>query len=79
MAAAWYRLGMLRECQRWAAAGGATRLLLEVAETNRAAREAYLGCGFAEVGRRARYYPPWDAPRGRAATDALVLCATLAP
>jgi len=35
---------------------GATRLLLEVAETNGAARALYEGLGYETVGRRAAYY-----------------------
>jgi ribosomal-protein-alanine N-acetyltransferase len=77
--------GLLQECQRWAAAEGASRLLLEVAETNEAAREAYRARGFSEVGRRARYYAPLNetpyggATGGRRATDALILCALVGP
>ncbi|MDE2199943.1 MAG: GNAT family N-acetyltransferase [Rhodospirillales bacterium] len=40
-----------------AASRGARRLFLEVATTNAAARALYAGCGFAEIGRRPRYYP----------------------
>lgn len=40
-----------------AAAGGAVSLFLEVSAANLAARRLYAGCGFAPVGRRARYYP----------------------
>lgn len=40
-----------------ARAAGAQRLFLEVAEDNAAATALYRQAGFAEVGRRARYYP----------------------
>jgi [ribosomal protein S18]-alanine N-acetyltransferase len=39
-----------------ARAGGATRVHLEVAEDNAAARALYAACGFAETGRRPAYY-----------------------
>lgn len=77
--------GLLQECQRWAASEGASRLLLEVAETNEAARQAYRARGFSEVGRRARYYAPLNetpyggATGGLTETDALILCAPLGP
>jgi [ribosomal protein S18]-alanine N-acetyltransferase len=48
---------------------GVSRLFLEVNENNFAARSLYERSGFAEVGRRAGYYPQ---PDGRAAT-ALVM------
>jgi len=48
-----------------AAARGAAVLFLEVSAENSAARSLYAGLGFAEVGRRRRYYPD--------GTDALVL------
>ncbi|OYV41598.1 MAG: hypothetical protein B7Z80_01145 [Rhodospirillales bacterium 20-64-7] len=38
-----------------------TRLHLEVAETNTAARALYAGFGFARAGRRDRYYPDGTA------------------
>jgi ribosomal-protein-alanine N-acetyltransferase len=47
---------------------GATRLLLEVAETNSAARALYEGLGYETVGRRAAYYA-----RGGGDEDARVL------
>lgn len=50
---------------------GATAMFLEVAAGNAAARGLYLGLGFAEVGRRRRYYPD--------GSDALVLRRDLAP
>ncbi len=51
-----------------AAARGARRLYLEVAEDNVAARGLYLAFGFRETGRRPGYYR-----RGGGAVDALVL------
>lgn len=47
---------LLREVIRRAQAGHATRLLLEVAETNDAARALYAAHGFRAVGRRPDYY-----------------------
>ena len=52
-----------------AARQGATRLFLEVAEDNVAARALYDRSGFVEVGRRRGYY----ARPGGASVDALVL------
>jgi ribosomal-protein-alanine N-acetyltransferase len=40
---------------------GAVRVFLEVAENNRAARRLYENLGFAEVGRRRKYYGDVDA------------------
>jgi [ribosomal protein S18]-alanine N-acetyltransferase len=54
-----------------AAARGATAMFLEVAERNAAARALYAAAGFAEVGRRRRYYPDGG--------DALVLKRSLNP
>lgn len=51
-------------------ARGAEAMFLEVAEGNAAARALYRGFGFAEVGRRRRYYPD--------GSDALVLRRDLA-
>ena len=48
-----------------AAARGASAMFLEVAEHNAAARGLYAAAGFAEAGRRRRYYPD--------GSDALVL------
>ena len=48
---------------------GATRLWLEVRESNGQARDAYRRLGFAPVGRRKGYYP---APEGRR-EDAVVM------
>ena len=50
---------------------GARRMLLEVAESNLAARRLYAAAGFRPVGRRARYYASGE--------DALVLAAALSP
>lgn len=47
------------------AAAGVRRLLLEVAESNEAARALYAGVGFGQVGRRAGYYR--EGPRLTAA------------
>lgn len=52
---------------------GATRLFLEVAEDNVAARALYTRAGFGEAGRRAGYYGRRDGSR----VDALVLTKTL--
>lgn len=54
-----------------AAARGAEALFLEVSERNGAARALYAGAGFAEVGRRRRYYAD--------GADALVLRLQPAP
>jgi ribosomal-protein-alanine N-acetyltransferase len=56
---------LIRLCRR----GGATRLWLEVRESNAQARDAYRRLGFAPVGRRKGYYP---APEGRR-EDAVVM------
>lgn len=58
---------LLAAVQALAAEGGADRLLLEVREDNAAARGFYERHGFAELGKRARYY--------RDGTTALVLAA----
>jgi len=57
-----------------AAQGGASRLFLEVAEDNVAARALYDRAGFRQVGRRKAYYAAADGGR----TDALVLARDLA-
>jgi ribosomal-protein-alanine N-acetyltransferase len=54
-----------------AAATGAREMFLEVATNNCAARALYSAAGYAEVGRRRRYYPD--------GSDALVLRAPLSP
>ena len=56
-----------------AAALGAARLFLEVAEDNAAARALYAAAGFAETGRRRGYYPR----EGGGRTDALILSLNL--
>ena len=48
--------GLIDDVMRHAAAAGATRMFLEVAETNEAARALYRCAGFAAVGRRPHYY-----------------------
>ena len=56
-----------------AAARGARRLFLEVAEDNEAARALYGRAGFSEAGRRPRYYARADGSR----RDALLLALDL--
>ena len=58
-----------------AAARGAARVFLEVAEDNAAARALYAGAGFAEAGRRPGYYAGADGGR----RDALLLALNLTP
>ena len=53
---------------------GATRVFLEVAEDNVAARALYAGAGFVEAGRRPGYYAAADGGR----RDALLLALNLA-
>ncbi|MBM9459743.1 ribosomal protein S18-alanine N-acetyltransferase [Nocardioides sp. zg-536] len=60
---------LLAAVREHAADAGATRLLLEVREDNAAAIALYAAHGFAELGRRPRYY--------RDGTDAIVLSLTL--
>jgi ribosomal-protein-alanine N-acetyltransferase len=60
---------LLAELVRLCRLRRATRLWLEVRESNEVAREAYGRLGFAAVGRRKGYYP---APEGRR-EDALVM------
>ncbi|SHI79077.1 GNAT family N-acetyltransferase [Wenxinia saemankumensis] len=52
-----------------AAARGAARIFLEVAEDNGPARALYAGAGYARIGRRRAYYARPGAP----SVDALVL------
>lgn len=76
---AWRRHGLARELigavAGHAAAQGARRLFLEVAEDNAAARALYASAGFAPVGRRRGYY----VRRGQPAADALTLRRDLPP
>jgi len=65
---------LLGELARLCRARGASRLWLEVRESNGDAREVYLRLGFAQVGRRKAYYP---APDGRR-EDAIVMSLDLA-
>jgi ribosomal-protein-alanine N-acetyltransferase len=60
-----------------AAALGAARLFLEVAEDNAAARALYARAGFFEAGRRPGYYARAEGGRGDALILALNLPATL--
>jgi ribosomal-protein-alanine N-acetyltransferase len=62
---------LLRAASCRAAEAGAEEMFLEVAEHNYAARALYSACGYAEIGRRRRYYPD--------GSDALVLRAALSP
>lgn len=57
-----------------AAALGANRMFLEVADDNAPARALYGALGFEAAGRRPRYYPRPDGP----AVDALILVINLA-
>jgi ribosomal-protein-alanine acetyltransferase len=54
---------LVRRVIEMARAGAASRLMLEVRESNQAARELYRNAGFVETGRRLRYYaaPEEDA------------------
>lgn len=60
---------LMTRAMRTAGLRGASAMFLEVAEVNAPARALYAACGFAEVGRRARYYA--------GGVDALVLRATI--
>ena len=64
VAPAWQRRGlgvaMMRHLMGRLGEVGATRLLLEVRESNVAARGLYHRLGFVEVGRRRGYYPAAD-------------------
>lgn len=62
---------LMRAALREAAARGARAMFLEVSAGNAAARALYAALGFAEVGRRRRYYAD--------GTDAVVLRRALAP
>ncbi len=62
-------LGRLLDVTRWS---GAERVFLEVRPSNPVAQALYLSLGFAEIGRRPRYYP---AREGR--EDAIVMALDL--
>lgn len=64
---------LLASSDRVALLNGAARLLLEVAETNTAARALYAKSGYTEAGRRKDYYNP----RGKLRVTALVLVKSL--
>ena len=64
---------LLRAATARAAAIGATRMFLEVAEDNAPARALYGALGFEAAGRRPRYYLRTDGP----AVDALLLVLNL--
>ena len=68
---------LVREGAAEAAARGATRLFLEVADDNAAALALYAGAGFIEAGRRPGYYARPDGSRQDALILALNLPATL--
>ncbi|MFA4899368.1 MAG: ribosomal protein S18-alanine N-acetyltransferase [Brevundimonas sp.] len=60
---------LVEEAAVAAVQAGATRLFLEVADDNIAARGLYEGAGFDPIGRRKAYYASADGSR----TDALVM------
>lgn len=64
---------LVRAAADHAAASGATRMFLEVAEDNAPARALYDAQGFEAAGRRRGYYPRPDGP----AADALLLVLNL--
>ena len=64
---------LVREGVAGAAAQGATRLFLEVADDNAAALALYARAGFSEAGRRPGYYARPDGGR----QDALILALNL--
>jgi ribosomal-protein-alanine N-acetyltransferase len=68
---------LVGEGVRAAAARGAVRVFLEVAEDNAAARALYGRAGFVEAGRRRGYYAGADGARRDALLLALDLTATL--
>lgn len=61
--------GLIRAARR----GEAKRIFLEVAEDNARALSLYRGLGFAETGRRAKYYERRDQPAADALTFQLQL------
>ena len=64
---------LLANAARIARENGATRMLLEVAESNAAGRALYVKSGYTEAGRRKDYYNP----RGNLRVSALVLVKSL--
>ena len=68
---------LVRDGAATAAARGAARLFLEVADDNAAALALYAGAGFIEAGRRTGYYARPDGGRQDALVLALNLPATL--
>jgi len=64
---------VLQLAEAQAIEGGATRMFLEVAEDNSAAKALYATAGFTQIGRRPGYYLPKNA----APVAALVLCKEL--
>lgn len=68
---------LVREAGTMMAACGVTRLFLEVADDNTAARALYGREGFVEAGRRPGYYARPDGRRRDALIMALTLPATL--
>jgi ribosomal-protein-alanine N-acetyltransferase len=65
---------LLQQATAMAAAAGASRLFLEVAEDNWAARRLYATLGFAPVGRRRNYYR-----RGQSMVAALTMRLLIRP
>lgn len=57
---------LLQHLMSSAASQGASRMLLEVRESNHAARALYAGCGFVESGLRKHYYRNDLGPREHA-------------
>lgn len=68
---------LVREGGTAAAARGATRLFLEVADDNTAALALYARAGFTEAGRRPGYYARPDGHRQDALILSLILPVTL--
>ncbi|WP_174875263.1 ribosomal protein S18-alanine N-acetyltransferase [Vogesella oryzae] len=66
----WQRQGygrkLLQLLMELAAKQNCSRMLLEVRESNLAARELYLSCGFKETGLRKQYYRSDSGPRENA-------------
>ncbi|WP_231895272.1 ribosomal protein S18-alanine N-acetyltransferase [Vogesella sp. LIG4] len=57
---------LLQQLMQLAASQGATRMLLEVRDSNHAARALYAGSGFVECGLRKHYYRTEHGPREHA-------------